>query len=287
MEFSKKLPSDAKRSKARARTTAAPKPKTPARSGRVNPLLTREGTVVRFEPNAASALLYSHAPPAGTLGTTVSLSVPGAGRKVYIPGPGGGLVYVGWDGYGTQGVAPGDLEVVSSPRAKKAAGGGSLTPAQQQIFDRAARAIRRDASGGAIPRGVRSWQALQGVRDANSYLLNSRGEIGASAPENPFDLNRFLTPVIEHLDRWLKDGGAEKGLPRPNPAKRRRAPSDDPTSRMIQHGMCDAWLCTNIAQYETRSERGEARRLCKKCLRVVAQAEANKAAASSSRARRS
>ena len=371
MDFSKKLPAGKKRRGSTGRKpTAAPRaaaipalpapPRKPSRSsgsGRISPLLTREGTVVRFEPSAGSAALYSHAPPSGTTGVTISLPVPG-GRKVYVPGPGGGLVYVGWDGYGTQGVAPQDLEVISAAKTKTT-GSGGLSAVQQKIFDRAARAIQRDTARGELPR-LRSWQALQGVRDAKSYLLNARGEVGLSVPEgDPFALNKMLTPVIESLDRWLRGGGAEKGAPRDNPhagdygtdatefsvgervelsphldlwargarfgtvvsivrrsgrvrvrldrlpnkvfsfvpgslahrypavppitprknpaRPKRKRPAGDPTSRMIQHGMCDAWLCTNIAQYETRSERGEARRLCKKCLRVVAQAEANKA----------
>lgn len=71
----------------------------------------REGTRVRFSPNPASYALYSDPPPVGDEGRVTTVLVPG-GRRTYMRGPGGGLVYVNWNRKGVQGVALQDLEKV-------------------------------------------------------------------------------------------------------------------------------------------------------------------------------
>jgi hypothetical protein len=74
----------------------------------------REGTVVHFNPSPVSLQLYSQPrPKKGDRGVVVGVNV-GRGNATYIPGPGGGLVYVDWETIGVMGTAPQDLEVESS-----------------------------------------------------------------------------------------------------------------------------------------------------------------------------
>jgi hypothetical protein len=56
---------------------------------------TPEGTPVRFVPTMASLALYSLAPAVCDVGTVTTVPLPG-GRRTYLPGPGGGLLYVQW-----------------------------------------------------------------------------------------------------------------------------------------------------------------------------------------------
>lgn len=77
----------------------------------------RVGTRVKFQPNPASMMMYSadhrkKLPDKGGEGTVTTVSVPG-GKKHFMPGPGGGLVYVKWDQTGTIGVSPLDIVKVS------------------------------------------------------------------------------------------------------------------------------------------------------------------------------
>lgn len=69
------------------------------------------GKRVRFKPNAVSLAMYSAAPAPGTMGKVVAVSL-GSKKATYLPGPGGGLVYVDWDTIGVMGVSPIDLEPV-------------------------------------------------------------------------------------------------------------------------------------------------------------------------------
>lgn len=62
------------------------------------------GTRVEFCPGPASFVLYGNPPPSGRAGTVVKMpGMPGVGQ--YLKGPGGGLLYVRWDGFGTMGVS--------------------------------------------------------------------------------------------------------------------------------------------------------------------------------------
>ena len=73
----------------------------------------RVGTRVVFVGSRAG---YSNAPEVGEQGTVTTM--PGFGARTYLPGPGGGLLYVDWDELGVSGIAPQDLEKVNKPKAK-------------------------------------------------------------------------------------------------------------------------------------------------------------------------
>lgn len=91
----------------------------------------REGERVEFRPIAASLRLYTKPPAIGEAGTVTPVSF-GAGRKLaYIPGPGGGLVYVEWDSSGFMGVSP--IDVVPATRKSK------TTPAENPVLTAAER----------------------------------------------------------------------------------------------------------------------------------------------------
>jgi hypothetical protein len=66
---------------------------------------TRKGTRVRF---VGSRVGYTHAPRPNEEGTVTTM--PGYGARTYLPGPGGGLLYVTWDESGTIGISPNDVE---------------------------------------------------------------------------------------------------------------------------------------------------------------------------------
>lgn len=83
----------------------------------------RRGTRVRFGPSPASLALYTSPPPTGSTGTVVAIPV-GSKSVTFLPGPGGGLVYVDWDGFGVMGTAPQDLWAV-----KRGSAGEHLVPA--------------------------------------------------------------------------------------------------------------------------------------------------------------
>lgn len=83
--------------------------------GKVATLRTRVGTRVRFAPNPASITLYSNPPSVGEEGEVTTVAHIG-GRRSFMPGPGGGLLYIKWDRTGHQGVSPRDIEVVGRSR---------------------------------------------------------------------------------------------------------------------------------------------------------------------------
>lgn len=83
------------------------------------PTRFQEGTRVRFEPKPTSFALYESPPAPGEEGTVVSVPV-GRGKRTFVPGPGGGLVYVTWAKTGVMGVSPIDL-VHAKGAAKKPA----------------------------------------------------------------------------------------------------------------------------------------------------------------------
>ncbi len=70
----------------------------------------RVGTKVKFSPNAASLMLYSRHPAVGAVGEVTTVSFGGGVRKSYLPGPGGGLLYVSWSDIGVCGIGAGDVE---------------------------------------------------------------------------------------------------------------------------------------------------------------------------------
>lgn len=73
---------------------------------------TRVGTKVRFNPTPASLCLYSKPPRTGEVGVVTTVPFGGGVRKSFLPGPGGGLLYVNWETTGVQGVSSVDVERV-------------------------------------------------------------------------------------------------------------------------------------------------------------------------------
>jgi len=91
--------------------------------GAVSPR-TRKGARVTFNAHPGSLVLYSQHPELGEQGTVTTM--PGFGKRTYLPGPGGGLLYVDWDQAGTIGVSPNDVDKASkrSPYSKLKVGPG-------------------------------------------------------------------------------------------------------------------------------------------------------------------
>jgi hypothetical protein len=81
---------------------------------------SRQGTRVRFNPSPGSLALYTHHPEPGEEGSVTTM--PGFGKRTYLPGPGGGLLYVKWDQAGTIGVSPKDVDKVSGSKSVKGFG---------------------------------------------------------------------------------------------------------------------------------------------------------------------
>jgi len=81
---------------------------------------SRQGTRVRFNPSPGSLVLYTHHPEPGEEGSVTTM--PGFGKRTYLPGPGGGLLYVKWDQAGTIGVSPKDVDKVSGSKSIKGFG---------------------------------------------------------------------------------------------------------------------------------------------------------------------
>jgi len=71
---------------------------------------SRKGTRVVFNASPGSLVLYRNPPDIGEEGTVTTM--PGFGTRTFLPGPGGGLLYVRWDNSGTIGVSPRDLDKV-------------------------------------------------------------------------------------------------------------------------------------------------------------------------------
>jgi len=81
----------------------------------------RKGSRVAYFPNPVSHMLYRDPPRIGEAGTVTTVSV-GTRSVHYMPGPGGGLVYVDWDEAGIMGIAPQDLTRVfteKKPRRRR------------------------------------------------------------------------------------------------------------------------------------------------------------------------
>lgn len=69
------------------------------------------GLRVVFSPNPVARVLYSdRVPEPGARGTVTAVRTAG-GLRTYLDGPGGGFVYVEWDGDGLVGVAMRDLKL--------------------------------------------------------------------------------------------------------------------------------------------------------------------------------
>ena len=97
------------------------------------------GTRVVVNANPASRALYDHLPPDGSEGSVQAVAMPG-GKKTYLPGPGGGLLYVSFDNGEFMGVAPIDLDKAA---ASKAASSDAGSPIQARGSAPEIRAFRR------------------------------------------------------------------------------------------------------------------------------------------------
>jgi hypothetical protein len=86
-------------------------------------LRTKVGTRVRFRPNPVSLALYSNPPAIGEEGEVTTTSFGAGGKRSFLKGPGGGLLYVKWDRLGTMGVSPRDVEVVGKKSGMRAGPG--------------------------------------------------------------------------------------------------------------------------------------------------------------------
>ena len=71
---------------------------------------TPVGTRIVVQANPVSRVMYAYLPPNGTAGTVTTVSL-GAGQRSFLPGPGGGLLYVKFDDGHFQGISPTDLRL--------------------------------------------------------------------------------------------------------------------------------------------------------------------------------
>lgn len=92
----------------------------PAELGEVS-ARTRQGSRVRFNPSPASLALYFYTRPPRTGEEGSVTTMPGFGKRTYLPGP-GGLLYVKWDESGTVGVSPRDVDKVTPGRMRAGPG---------------------------------------------------------------------------------------------------------------------------------------------------------------------
>lgn len=93
------------------------------KAAKVNPR-SPAGTVVVLKANPAARALYTGLPPNGTQGKVSPVAMPG-GKKTYLPGPGGGLIYVAFDNGEFMGVSPNDLDAADEARTAAEVGAGS------------------------------------------------------------------------------------------------------------------------------------------------------------------
>jgi hypothetical protein len=140
--------------------------------------LPKVGSRVKFQPNPMSYAMYSSdhrkmLPRKGGVGTVTTVQIPG-GKKHYMPGPGGGLLYVKWDDGGVCGVAPQDIVKVSG-------GGTPPLPSKPKGGGRKARSKgpKMTFSYGSVPIGTSEgvdfdWQAS--IAEAKGKAVVSRDE---------------------------------------------------------------------------------------------------------------
>lgn len=133
-----------KSSKKSAKTSATPK----------------AGARVCFRPTAASLALYESAPTPGTIGTVVAIPVGGGKRVTLLPGPGGGVLYVEWEGFGVIGVFPSDAAPAAEKKAEMAKPAEPVKNAPAK--DKAPKARRNPA--------VESKPGLKATKGAKRHL---------------------------------------------------------------------------------------------------------------------
>lgn len=141
----------------------------------------REGARVKFLPTPASLALYS--PPTPTIGATGSVtSVPFGGgvRRTFLPGPGGGLVYVKWDDFGVMGVSSTDIEVIGKRNPS------SFTAKGERMYEGV------KAGYGNAPRAKEI---------AARTVLSKSGSIPGLVNKNPDE--NFDTDILEGMTRSI------------------------------------------------------------------------------------
>jgi hypothetical protein len=128
---------------------------------------TRLGTRVRF---VGYGVMYSNPPARGEEGEVTYM--PGFKPRTYLPGPGGGLLYVKWDDIGVMGVSPNDLEKVTGSQ-RQLEGFGSFKA--EVIADNSGRwvgnelrfATEKEANEYGLDLSMR-WTAVRDVRTVES-----------------------------------------------------------------------------------------------------------------------
>ena len=152
----------------------------------------RPGARVKFSPNPVSMMLYSSPPKRGEEGTVTTVSL-GAKRAHYMPGPGGGLLYVDWDKSGQQGVAPQDVTKIGKAKREDADG-------EDDPFLEAPDALGLLIDFGATPEHVDPTESDESESWGSMPLDEVRGVIGAGGLEEPKSGRIRLQPnTIYHM----------------------------------------------------------------------------------------
>lgn len=152
----------------------------------------RVGTRVAYFPNPASHALYSNPPRIGEAGTVTTVAGP-RGQMSYMPGPGGGLVYVDWDEAGVMGIAPQDLMPVYQ---QKRARGQSL-----------------EGSASSVSLTKQQWQRLR-FELAEKREKVKRGYYGPPEPGSRDTNERWMVDLRRAqntINNFLKKHETKKG----------------------------------------------------------------------------
>lgn len=160
---------------------------------------TRKGARVRFTGLRA---FYSHSPAVGEEGTVGTM--PGFGSRTYLPGPGGGLLYVNWDESGMIGVSPNDLEKVGpSEGVARRVQAAKRRTTKRDITSKKGVTVAKDA------KVTLSWKSPTGEeRPSITRITDSAGNTVAVSTEN---LSKYVTgvgkaPSINTMEKWVSDG---------------------------------------------------------------------------------
>lgn len=218
--------------------------------GKLAPSLRREGTRVTFDPTPASHALYSRCPPVGAVGTVTTVPF-GSTRRTFLPGPGGGLVYVNWDGYGFQGVSALDIALgeLTAPPVRRNPGAPSMT--LEAFLRLPTKVERRTYRMGNARRTTYTWV----------YVVLPSGDVVSLGDPWP-----VRNPPASEVRTAKERAFARHFEARSNPAGTRAKP--DATTLAMAHGLCDGWLCTGIAAVEVSTPEGK-KRYCRRCAKLL------------------
>lgn len=195
------------------------------------PRAPKEGTRVVFRPSGASLALYSHPPQVGEAGVVTAVNLGGGKRRTFMPGPGGGLLYVKWDhSHMSNGVSLSDVRPepsVARPgksKTKKSAryGGSALgvMPKEDRRYT-----IQPEFTGHAEPQYVVRFMGTR-VGAANereaAVAIAKRHEAarqhqiegaGYQRRENPAALNQLSPKQLKALGAKMHNWHASMGDP--------------------------------------------------------------------------